>query len=126
MTDVTGFGLFGHGLEMARGSGLSLVVNADDVPLLNEAIRFAEQGFITGASARNWASYGEAVTLPSDFPEWRRSLFTDPQTSGGLLIACDPARAESVLDAIVAAGYPRARIIGHVENDGAPSIRLMA
>ena len=93
ITDVTGFGLLGHALVVARGSNLALVVRFDDLPFLTEAERLVQQHFVTGASARNWASYAESVTLPSDFPEWRRQLLTDPQTSGGLLIACDPGRA---------------------------------
>ena len=115
MTDVTGFGLLGHALEMARGSNLALVISADQLPLLSEAQKLAEQRFVTGASARNWASYSDGVILPSDYPEWRRHLLTDPQTSGGLLIACDPGRAESILNKIVTAGYPQARIIGHAK-----------
>ena len=95
---------------MARGSNLALVVRFDDLPFLTEAERLVQQQFVTGASARNWASYAESVTLPGDFPEWRRQLLTDPQTSGGLLIACDPARAAEVARTIADAGYPRACI----------------
>jgi selenide,water dikinase len=123
MTDVTGFGLLGHALEMARGSNLSLFIHANDLPLLSEAETLAQQHFVTGASARNWASYGESVILPSNFSEWRRHLLTDPQTSGGLLIACAAGRAGAILSRIVAAGYPHARIIGHVEA-GAPSVAV--
>ena len=123
MTDVTGFGLLGHALEMARGSKLSLVVNAEDLPLLADAAALAQQGIVTGASARNWASYGDAVILPPDLPEWRRQLLTDPQTSGGLLVACAPERADAILKDIVTAGYPAARRIGHAEV-GAPVVRI--
>jgi selenide,water dikinase len=123
MTDVTGFGLLGHALEMARGSKLALTVRADALPLLTEAEQFARQGFVTGASGRNWASYGDSVVLPAGFPEWRRHLLTDPQTSGGLLIACAPDRAEAILGGIVAAGYPLARIIGHADS-GAPAVEV--
>jgi selenide,water dikinase len=123
MTDVTGFGLLGHALEMARGSHLALTVRADDLPLLAEAEHLACRGFVTGASARNWASYGDSVVLPADFPRWRRHVLTDPQTSGGLLIACAPGHANDVLDRIVAAGYPYARIIGHADA-GAPVVNV--
>ncbi len=123
VTDVTGFGLLGHALVMARGSNLALVVDFDDLPFLIEAERLVQQQFVTGASARNWASYAESVMLPSDFPEWRRQLLTDPQTSGGLLIACDPGRAVDITRAIIDAGYPRACIIGHAEA-GPPSITI--
>jgi selenide, water dikinase len=125
MTDVTGFGLLGHALEMARGSNLGLVVRADDLPLLANAGSLARERFITGASARNWASYGEAIILPPDFPEWQRHILTDPQTSGGLLVACNPDLAAGVLSTIAEAGYPHARLIGHAEV-GAPSVRVRA
>ena len=95
ITDVTGFGLLGHGLEMARGSQLRLVVRIDDVPLLSQAAVLAQQGFVTGASHRNWSSYGNDVEIPAEMPEWRRHLLADPQTSGGLLVAVAPERGES-------------------------------
>ena len=88
MTDVTGFGILGHGLEMARGSGLKLTVKADSIPLLPRAAELVREGFVTGASGRNWDSYGHDVMLPADYPLWQRHLLTDPQTSGGLLVAC--------------------------------------
>jgi selenide, water dikinase len=115
ITDVTGFGLLGHALEMARGSNLSVVIRDRDLPLLSEAEALARQQFITGASIRNWSSYGESVVLPADFPEWRRHLLADPQTSGGLLISCVASRAGDLLKKIVDAGYPRAKVIGHTE-----------
>ncbi len=123
ITDVTGFGLLGHGLELARGSNLALAIRFEDIPLFTEAKRLAEGGFVTGASKRNWSSYGEAITLPVGLPEWQRDLLTDPQTSGGLLISCAPEAAEPVLARIAAAGYPSARIIGHAES-GVPGIRV--
>jgi selenide, water dikinase len=125
ITDVTGFGLLGHGLEMARGSRLRLVVRADDVPLLLRAAVLAEQGCVTGASHRNWSSYGSAVEMPPQMPESRRHLLTDPQTSGGLLIAVAPEHAEEILGTIRDAGYPFARTIGHAEA-GDPAIKVAA
>ena len=125
ITDVTGFGLIGHALEMARGSGLSIVIGADELPLLREAVPLVRQGIVTGASGRNWASYGDSVILPADFPDWRRNLLTDPQTSGGLLIACAAERADAILQSIVEAGYPAARRIGWTEA-GLPSVRIEA
>ena len=124
ITDVTGFGLLGHALEMARNSKLTLVIRADDLPLLSQAATLAQQGFVTGASGRNWASYGDSVVLPAGFPQWRRELLTDPQTSGGLLVACAPERAEAILATIVAAGHPHARIVGHVEA-GEPAVTVV-
>ncbi|WP_299806042.1 selenide, water dikinase SelD [Tardiphaga sp.] len=123
MTDVTGFGLFGHAMEMARGSAATVVLNAAHVPLLPAAIELVRQGFVTGASTRNWASYGDSVRLPADFPDWQRHLYTDPQTSGGLLIACDPDHAETIVQGIVDDGYAYARIIGHVEQ-GEAAVRI--
>jgi len=123
ITDVTGFGLLGHALEMARGSGVALVVHFDCLPFLTEAERLAQQNFVTGASARNWASYAESVTLPAGFAEWRRHLLTDPQTSGGLLIACDPSCAAEMTQTIAGGGYPHARIIGRTDP-GPPSITI--
>jgi selenide,water dikinase len=125
ITDVTGFGLLGHALEMARGSKLSVVIRDSDLPLLSEAEALARQKFVTGASIRNWASYGESVVLPPDLPEWRRHLLADPQTSGGLLIACVASRATDLLQKIVDAGYPRAKVIGHTEI-GTAAVRVVA
>ena len=101
MTDVTGFGLLGHALEMARGAGVTVRLRVDEapLPLLDQAETLARAGFVTGASHRNWTSYGEAVSLPPEFEDWRRLLLTDPQTSGGLLVACDAQAAPAILTA---------------------------
>ncbi len=123
MTDVTGFGLFGHTMEMARGSNVTIVLNSASVPVFPEAAELVQKGFFTGASIRNWASYGDAVTLSSEFSEWQRHLFTDPQTSGGLLIACDTDHANTVLQQILEDGYPFACTIGRVEK-GAPGVKV--
>jgi selenide,water dikinase len=114
MTDVTGFGLLGHALEMARGAGVTVRLRVDDAPLLTQAEDFARAGFVTGASHRNWASYGEAVSLPAGLEDWRRLLLTDPQTSGGLLVACDAQAVPAILTRI-REGDSRAAIIGSVE-----------
>jgi selenide,water dikinase len=123
MTDVTGFGLLGHGLELARGSGVSLDIDYEHIPFLTRAEALAEAGYATGASGRNWASYGDGIVLPPELPPWQRVLLTDPQTSGGLLVACAPGRAASVLAAIEDAGYPNAAIIGSVLA-GKPAVRV--
>jgi selenide,water dikinase len=125
VTDITGFGLLGHGLEMAEGSELQITIRMADVPLFKEAENLAKQGFVTGASKRNWASYGRKVQMLADLPEWARDLLTDPQTSGGLLVACSQSRAGSLVQEIVAAGYPSAKIIGTAEA-GKPGIRVIA
>jgi selenide,water dikinase len=125
MTDVTGFGLFGHAMEMARGSDATIVLKTASVPLLPEASDLVRRGFFTGASVRNWASYGDGVSLTDqNFPEWRRHLYTDPQTSGGLLIAYDAAEAETTVRRIVDDGYPYARVIGSVEQGNA-AVRVL-
>jgi selenide,water dikinase len=123
MTDVTGFGLLGHALELARGSGVGLDISYERIPFLVQAEALAAAGYATGASGRNWASYGDNVVLPPGMPMWQRILLTDPQTSGGLLVACTAARAESIRTAIEAAGYPSARIIGSVTS-GASKVRI--
>ncbi len=125
ITDVTGFGLLGHGLEMARGSAAKITLRAGDLPVFAHAANLVQEGFVTGASERNWASYGSEVTLPAGFPKWRRQILTDPQTSGGLLVACDPNRAPALLQTIAGAGYRAARIIGTV-NEGQPEIQVLA
>jgi selenide,water dikinase len=119
LTDVTGFGLLGHALEMARGSSLVACIDWARVPLLPEALPFAQQGIATGASGRNWQSYGTAVTLPAGMPEWQRNLLTDPQTSGGLLIACDAAVADALVADMHAAGFEFAARVGSLEAPSA-------
>lgn len=124
ITDVTGFGLAGHALEIARGSNLSIDIHADSLPLLDEAASFAQQGVVTGASGRNWASFGDSVELPAGFASWRRDLLTDPQTSGGLLVSCAAERADAILQTIAEAGYPAARKVGHTRA-GLPTVRII-
>src|SRR5262249_4826997 len=121
LTDVTGYGLLGHLLEICRGSGLAARVAFDAVPILSAARHLAEAGYATGASERNWTSFGGQVELPADWPAWRRKLLTDPQTSGGLLVACDPTAAPAVLELFKAEGFARAAWIGSLEN-GAPRV----
>jgi selenide, water dikinase len=123
VTDVTGFGLLGHALEMARGSNVALTIRFGDLPFLSEAEHLAQRNFVTGASIRNWASYAESVNLRAGFAEWRRHLLTDPQTSGGLLVACHQDRAAEVVKLITDSGYPHARIIGHASS-GRPAITI--
>jgi selenide,water dikinase len=114
MTDVTGFGLLGHALEMARGAGVTVRLRLDDVPLLDEAEGLVRAAYFTGASERNWSSYGDAVELPVGIEDWRRRLLTDPQTSGGLLVACDADAATAICSRIQERD-PRAAIIGSVQ-----------
>ena len=120
-TDVTGFGLLGHALEMARGAGLRARLRLADVPVLEGAAALAEAGFGTGASGRNWDSFSADVTLPAGLPDWRRGLLCDPQTSGGLLIAVAPDGADALLRHVRDAGFEQAAIIGTLET-GEPGI----
>ena len=114
MTDVTGFGLLGHGLEMARASSAILRIDAASVPLLSQARQLADARHVTGASHRNWDSYGAGVALPAGMPDVLRHLLTDAQTSGGLLIACAPEAREGLVARLRDDGYQSAAIIGSV------------
>jgi selenide,water dikinase len=122
VTDVTGFGLLGHALEICRGAGLSAQIGAEP-PLLDGVEALARAGVRTGASGRNWASYGEAVRLPAGLPDWRRDLLTDPQTSGGLLIACAADAAGAVLALVRSGGFERAAVVGRL-SEGPPVIEV--
>lgn len=124
LTDVTGFALLGHLLEICRGSGLAAEVRFADVPVLPAAATLAQAGFGTGAATRNWASYGHEVALPAGMPEWQRKLLCDPQTSGGLLAACAPQRAQEVLQLFRHAGFQHAAVIGAMQA-GIPGVRVV-
>jgi selenide,water dikinase len=110
VTDVTGFGLLGHALEMCRGAGLSAIIEVGRVPMLPGAEALARAGIATGAAARNWASYGAEVRGADALPDWQAGLLCDPQTSGGLLIAVAPAGLGALLDRLAACGHGAARI----------------
>lgn len=116
LTDVTGFGLGGHGLEMARGAGARLRIDWARVPVMPTVRGLLAQGFVTGASGRNWDSYGAGIALPADFPVPERALLTDPQTSGGLLVACAPDSVGEVLATFARHGFEAAAEIGTVEE----------
>src|SRR6266540_3951426 len=112
LTDVTGFGLAGHLLEICRGSKLGAEIRFDDLPVLSEALEWVKQGTATGASDRNWKGYGSEVHMPAGSPDWKRKLITDPQTSGGLLVACAPAAERRVIEEFRRQGFPLACRIG--------------
>ncbi len=113
LTDVTGFGLLGHLLEVCRGSGVGARVRRHDVPVLDGVDALVARGIKTGASARNWAGYGQSVDL-GGFGGAVQALFTDPQTSGGLLVACAPDAVDEVLALFHTDGFSRAAVIGEV------------
>jgi selenide,water dikinase len=112
LTDVTGFGLAGHLLEICRGSKLSAEVNFDSVPLIAEALDWVKQGVATGASERNWKGYGHEVRFNGE--DWKKKMLTDPQTSGGLLVTCAPDAEREVLDVFRRKGFAEARVIGRL------------
>jgi selenide, water dikinase len=114
LTDVTGFGLAGHLLEICRGSKLAGEVNFDALPVIPEALEWAQQGVATGASDRNWKGYGHEVALPAGFPDWKRKLLADPQTSGGLLVSCAPDAVQRVLAEFQKRGFAQAAVVGKV------------
>ncbi|HUL67062.1 MAG TPA: selenide, water dikinase SelD [Burkholderiaceae bacterium] len=124
LTDVTGFGLLGHLLELCRGAGLGAEVKMAQVPLLPGVEALAEQGFVTGASGRNWAGYGKDVVLDG-IRDVQRQLLTDPQTSGGLLVACAPESVDEVLAVFHTGSFERAAAIGRVAA-GIPKVRVVA
>ncbi|UYO93219.1 selenide, water dikinase SelD [Pollutimonas sp. M17] len=119
MTDVTGFGLLGHTLEVARAAGLSARLRHADLPWLPGVRQLAARGVVTGASGRNWASYGDAIVLAPQLDETLRALLCDPQTSGGLLVSCAPEAAAQVLDVFGSEGFAQAAIIGELHEGGA-------
>lgn len=114
MTDVTGFGLLGHTLEMSRGAGLTAKLEMSRIPLLPNVHQLAESGCVTGASGRNWASYGTSVQLADAITPVQQALLSDPQTSGGLLVACDPAVVDEVLAQFAREGFAYASVIGEM------------
>lgn len=125
VTDVTGFGLAGHLLEICRGSRLDGRVEFDRLPVIAEAVSHVKAGTATGASTRNWASYGEAVNLAPELAEWQQKLVTDPQTSGGLLVACAAEAADQVLAAFRADGFEQAAVIGSMGDTMTDTPRLV-
>jgi selenide,water dikinase len=114
LTDVTGFGLAGHGLELARGARAEVRIDWAAVPLLAGVRELAAQGMVTGASGRNWAGYGKDVALPDGFAAEDKALLTDPQTSGGLLVSCDAASVADVIAIFRRHGFEAAARIGEV------------
>jgi len=125
LTDVTGFGLAGHLLEICKGSNLTARVDYRALPILPNVPAYIADGCVTGASGRNWTSYGDSIVLGAGLGDVERALLTDPQTSGGLLVACAPELEAEVLAIFRAQGFARATVIGEMAA-GAPRIEVAA
>jgi len=125
LTDVTGFGLLGHMLEIARGSALTAKLSMKKIPLLANVQQLASDGFVTGASVRNWDAYGHDVILGKDISAVQKALLTDPQTSGGLLVSCDPSAVAEVLALFAREGFASAAVIGEM-TAGQAKIEVMS
>ena len=123
VTDVTGFGLLGHALEMCRGASLTAHIRLEALPLLEGAGELARSGFSTGAATRNWTSYGGEVDLPKNLPDWQRGLLCDPQTSGGLLIAVSAEAAPGLLARLRQEGHHDAAEVGEMQA-GPPRVQV--
>ena len=126
LTDVTGFGLAGHALEIARGAKLDVHLNWAQVPVFEGVRELAAQGFVTGASGRNWAGYGVEVALPQGFGVVEQALLCDPQTSGGLLVSCAPAALPQVMAVFAQHGFAHAAVVGEVAamKEDKPMLRV--
>jgi len=125
LTDVTGFGLAGHALELARGARCEVQLDWAAVPLLPGVRELAGRGFVTGASGRNWAGYGQDVSLPASFGPLDQALLTDPQTSGGLLVSCEAGTVDEVLAVFRRHGFEQAAVVGRVAaTEAAPGLRV--
>ncbi|HLR78819.1 MAG TPA: selenide, water dikinase SelD [Burkholderiaceae bacterium] len=116
MTDVTGFGLLGHALEIAKGSGLTAEIDTSRLPWLPGVVELASEGLITGASGRNWQSYGDSIDTESSLSDTLRALLADPQTSGGLLVSCAQEVADQVLGIFHEQGFGRASVVGRMRS----------
>ena len=125
LTDVTGFGLLGHTLELARGAQLTAQLDMHQIPLLPKVQQLAEQGYITGASERNWYSYGHDVMLANTISHVQRALLTDPQTAGGLLVSCSAAVEQQVLRLFRHEGFADATVIGTMQA-GVARVEVLA
>ncbi|GJL95800.1 MAG: selenide, water dikinase [Hyphococcus sp.] len=122
MTDVTGFGLLGHLSEVCKAGNVSAVIDEANVPAFEGARRLAEAGVKTGASGRNWESVKSMIDAPTGWPEVSRTLLTDPQTSGGLLVSCAPEAADNVLALFQKHGHKGAAIVGRIQEGQAQII----
>ena len=114
VTDITGFGLAGHALEMARGSDVTLEIQVSDVPIMNQALDMYQKGMSTGVNAANRALIQDFTRFEKTLPSWHQEIFVDPQTSGGLLVAVSESVGQNLLKALHSRGIENARLIGQV------------
>ena len=121
MTDVTGFGLLGHVLEIARGSRFKIRLNSHHIPVISGVKELLNHGNVTGASARNWAGYGNQISFKAANSSIMQALLTDPQTAGGLLVSCSTESVSQVLEIFHQSGFSDAIEIGEVLNNNVPN-----
>jgi len=125
LTDVTGLGLAGHALEMARGAGVSMTIDVGKVPVMEEAWELAREGIVPGGAHRNLASCGSAIEFNGDLHPDHQLIFTDPQTSGGLLMAVAPDAVDEVVTYLKRSGCLAAEVIGRVvPANGSSNVRF--
>jgi selenide,water dikinase len=123
LTDVTGFGLAGHLLELCRGAAVRAELDWNAIPFIPEAVEYVRHGVYTGASTRNFAGYGKELDLGPGIHDWQKQLLTDPQTSGGLLVACAPEAEAEVLAIFRRHGFADATTIGRM-IPGTPGVAV--
>lgn len=121
MTDVTGFGLLGHLLEICRGSNLKAEISFSGIPILAEALTLANNGIFPGAAQRNWDGYQSQIKTMT--AQWQTLLLADPQTSGGLLLSVAPESVPTILEQLLAEGYGFSTVIGEC-TPGEPGIEI--
>jgi len=123
VTDVTGFGLIGHLFEVCEGADLAATLDWEKLPILPNALDYAQRGYNTGAANRNWASFGDHVTVPGGMEQWQKNILMDPQTSGGLLVSCPRGRADAVVRLFHEQGYGFAAVVGEM-TAGSPHVTM--
>ncbi|MBD3180632.1 MAG: selenide, water dikinase SelD [Candidatus Latescibacteria bacterium] len=121
-TDITGYGLVGHALEMAQESGVTLEIDFDSIPFLPSARRLADEGFLTGGGMANLEGSKDKVSWREGLKGLEKMLLCDPQTSGGLLVSLDRDKSETYLEALRARGVSEAACIGRVAEGGEADI----
>jgi selenide, water dikinase len=124
-SDVTGFGILGHALGMASGSGVTLVIESQKLPIMHRAPRLAEKGYITGGCKRNRDYLKDKITVEKSLPEGIVEVAFDPQTSGGLLIAVAKRHATKLIEDLQAAGVTAATQVGYATSLQKPWVRLV-